>query len=83
MPFKERQALQQKVLHLLDYPTTTIGSFPQSDQVKRTRTAWRKKEMTDTTYREFVKNETARWIEIQEEIGLDVLVHGELVICTR
>jgi 5-methyltetrahydropteroyltriglutamate--homocysteine methyltransferase len=75
--FKERQPLQKEALDLPDYPTTTIGSFPQSDQVKRTRTAWRKKEITDSAYAEFVKSETARWIEIQEEIGLDVLVHGE------
>lgn len=77
MAFKERQPLQQAALQLPDFPTTTIGSFPQSDQVKRTRTAWRKKEITDTEYGEFLKSETARWIQIQEEIGLDVLVHGE------
>ncbi|MCL6574078.1 MAG: 5-methyltetrahydropteroyltriglutamate--homocysteine S-methyltransferase [Bacillus sp. (in: Bacteria)] len=77
MAFKERQPLQQKALHLPDYPTTTIGSFPQSNQVKRTRTAWRKKEITDSAYEEFVRIEIARWIQIQEEIGLDVLVHGE------
>lgn len=77
MAYKERQSLQQEALQLPDYPTTTIGSFPQSDQVKRTRSAWRKKEITDTSYAEFVKNETARWIQIQEEIGLDVFVHGE------
>lgn len=75
--FKERQSLQQDVLQLPDFPTTTIGSFPQSDEVKRTRTAWRKKEITDAEYAQFVKNETARWIEIQEDIGLDVLVTGE------
>jgi 5-methyltetrahydropteroyltriglutamate--homocysteine methyltransferase len=77
MPYKERQPLQHLALQLPDFPTTTIGSFPQSDLVKRTRTAWRKKEITDTEYAEFVKNETARWIQIQEEIGLDVFVHGE------
>ncbi|MFL6516764.1 MAG: 5-methyltetrahydropteroyltriglutamate--homocysteine S-methyltransferase, partial [Bacillus sp. (in: firmicutes)] len=77
MTFKERQPLQKKALDLPDYPTTTIGSFPQSDQVKRTRTAWRKKEITDAEYALFLKSETARWIQIQEEIGLDVLVHGE------
>lgn len=77
MAFKERQPLQQKALQLPDFPTTTIGSFPQSDHVKRTRTAWRKKEITDTKYAEFLKSESARWIQIQEEIGLDVLVHGE------
>ncbi|MDQ0972125.1 5-methyltetrahydropteroyltriglutamate--homocysteine methyltransferase [Neobacillus niacini] len=77
MPFQERQPLQKAALQLPDFPTTTIGSFPQSDQVKRTRTAWRKKEISDTKYAEFLKSETARWIQIQEEIGLDVFVHGE------
>ncbi|MEH7492216.1 5-methyltetrahydropteroyltriglutamate--homocysteine S-methyltransferase [Neobacillus niacini] len=77
MPFKERQPLQQEALQLPDFPTTTIGSFPQSDQVKRTRTSWRKKEITDSQYAEFLKSETARWIQIQEDIGLDVFVHGE------
>lgn len=77
MRFKERQPLQQAALQLPDFPTTTIGSFPQSDLVKRTRTAWRKKEMSDSKYAEFLKRETARWIQIQEEIGLDVFVHGE------
>ncbi|MFB3168234.1 5-methyltetrahydropteroyltriglutamate--homocysteine S-methyltransferase [Neobacillus sp. 179-C4.2 HS] len=77
MPFKERQSLQKEALQLPDFPTTTIGSFPQSNQVKRTRTAWRRKEITDIQYTEFLKAETARWIHIQEEIGLDVFVHGE------
>jgi 5-methyltetrahydropteroyltriglutamate--homocysteine methyltransferase len=77
MPFKERQSLQKEALQLPDFPTTTIGSFPQSNQVKRTRTAWRRKEITDIQYSEFLKAETARWIHIQEEIGLDVFVHGE------
>ncbi len=77
MNYKDRQLLQRETLKLPDYPTTTIGSFPQSDQVKRTRTAWRKKEITDAAYEEFLRSETARWIEIQEDIGLDVFVHGE------
>ncbi|MFB5196529.1 5-methyltetrahydropteroyltriglutamate--homocysteine S-methyltransferase [Neobacillus sp. KR4-4] len=77
LTFNERQPLQKETLNLPDFPTTTIGSFPQSDQVKRTRTAWRKKELTDAEYALFLKDETARWIQIQEEIGLDVFVHGE------
>ncbi|MFA9558508.1 5-methyltetrahydropteroyltriglutamate--homocysteine S-methyltransferase [Evansella sp. AB-rgal1] len=77
MSYVDRQVLQQKVLQLPDFPTTTIGSFPQSPEVKRTRTAWRKKEITDAVYEEFVRKETARWIQIQEDIGLDVFVHGE------
>ncbi|WP_053363290.1 5-methyltetrahydropteroyltriglutamate--homocysteine S-methyltransferase [Bacillus sp. FJAT-27251] len=77
LAFKERQPLQQKLLELPDFPTTTIGSFPQSAEVKRMRKAWRTQEITDEAYAAFVKKESARWIEVQEEIGLDVLVHGE------
>ncbi|MER2190805.1 MAG: 5-methyltetrahydropteroyltriglutamate--homocysteine S-methyltransferase [Solibacillus sp.] len=75
--FEARQKLQQEALQLPDFPTTTIGSFPQSETVRKTRSAWRKKEITDHQYAQFVEEETARWIAIQEEIGLDVLVHGE------
>ena len=77
VPFAERQQIQKNALKLPDFPTTTIGSFPQSAEVKKTRSAWRKGEITDVAYAQFVKEETARWIQIQEEIGLDVLVHGE------
>jgi len=77
VPFAERQQIQKEALQLPHYPTTTIGSFPQSQLVKKTRAAWRKKEITDEQYAQFVNDETARWIQIQEEIGLDVLVHGE------
>lgn len=75
--FKERQQIQKEALNLPDFPTTTIGSFPQSAEVKKTRSAWRKGDITDAQYAQFVKEETARWIRIQEDIGLDVLVHGE------
>lgn len=75
--YKKRQELQKQALQLPLFPTTTIGSFPQSSEVKKTRAAWRKKQITDEQYAEFVKQETARWIRIQEDIGLDVFVHGE------
>lgn len=75
--FGKRQQLQKDALQLPDFPTTTIGSFPQSETVRKTRAAWRKKEITDQQYTQFIQDETARWITIQEEIGLDVLVHGE------
>ena len=74
--FEIRRELQKAALSLPD-PTTTIGSFPQSAAVKNTRAAWRKKELSDEQYAAFVKEETARWIALQEKIGLDVLVHGE------
>nr|WP_275589937.1 MULTISPECIES: 5-methyltetrahydropteroyltriglutamate--homocysteine S-methyltransferase [unclassified Mammaliicoccus] len=76
-PFKERKVLQDQVLNLPDLPTTTIGSFPQSREVRKYRAAWKNNRISDEKYEEFVQNEIKRWIEIQEEIGLDVLVHGE------
>ncbi|MFD1671937.1 5-methyltetrahydropteroyltriglutamate--homocysteine S-methyltransferase [Agrilactobacillus yilanensis] len=67
----------QKVLNLPLLPTTTIGSFPQSKLVRQKRAAWRKHELTDAQYQQFIESETKRWIEIQEDLKLDVLVHGE------
>ncbi|MDO0955010.1 5-methyltetrahydropteroyltriglutamate--homocysteine S-methyltransferase [Mammaliicoccus sciuri] len=76
-PFKERKVIQDQVLNLPDLPTTTIGSFPQSREVRKYRADWKNNRISDEKYEEFVQNEIKRWIEIQEEIGLDVLVHGE------
>ncbi len=76
-PFKERKVLQDQVLNLPDLPTTTIGSFPQSREVRKFRADWKNNRISDEKYEEFVQNEIKRWIEIQEDIGLDVLVHGE------
>ncbi|WP_206167260.1 5-methyltetrahydropteroyltriglutamate--homocysteine S-methyltransferase [Mammaliicoccus sciuri] len=76
-PFKERKVLQDQVLNLPDLPTTTIGSFPQSREVRKYRADWKNNRISDEKYEEFVQNEIKRWIKIQEEIGLDVLVHGE------
>ncbi|MFJ5789695.1 5-methyltetrahydropteroyltriglutamate--homocysteine S-methyltransferase [Lysinibacillus sp. NPDC093197] len=75
--FNARQIIQQQSLQLPLFPTTTIGSFPQSDEVKRTRNAWRKKQLSDEAYADFVAQETKRWIAIQEDLDIDVLVHGE------
>ncbi|MFP4921381.1 5-methyltetrahydropteroyltriglutamate--homocysteine S-methyltransferase [Staphylococcus coagulans] len=75
--FSERKVLQQQRLNLPDLPTTTIGSFPQSLEVRKQRADWKNKRITDEAYDTFLKNEIKRWIEIQEEIGLDVFVHGE------
>ncbi|MGO1758664.1 MAG: 5-methyltetrahydropteroyltriglutamate--homocysteine S-methyltransferase, partial [Mammaliicoccus vitulinus] len=76
-PFKERKVLQDEVLNLPDLPTTTIGSFPQSTEVRKYRADWKNNRISDEKYEEFVQNEIKRWIDIQEEIGLDVLVHCE------
>ncbi|MBY0221238.1 5-methyltetrahydropteroyltriglutamate--homocysteine S-methyltransferase [Mammaliicoccus sciuri] len=77
LPFAERKLKQQEKFQLPVLPTTTIGSFPQTPEVRITRTKWRKGEITDQQYKDFVKAEIKEWIQIQEELGLDVLVHGE------
>ncbi|MGM7690099.1 5-methyltetrahydropteroyltriglutamate--homocysteine S-methyltransferase [Staphylococcus felis] len=75
--FAERKVLQQRRLNLPDLPTTTIGSFPQSPEVRKKRADWKNNRITDEAYDTFLKDEIKRWIEIQEDIGLDVFVHGE------
>ncbi|PTI79831.1 5-methyltetrahydropteroyltriglutamate--homocysteine S-methyltransferase [Staphylococcus succinus] len=75
--FAERKKAQDALLNLPDLPTTTIGSFPQSQEVRKQRADWKNNRITDEDYKTFLKNEIARWIKIQEDIGLDVLVHGE------
>lgn len=76
-PFAERIALQDERFNLPLLPTTTIGSLPQTPEVRRTRTKWRKGEITDANYEQFVGDNIKRWIDIQEELDIDVLVHGE------
>ncbi|WP_338209200.1 5-methyltetrahydropteroyltriglutamate--homocysteine S-methyltransferase [Lactiplantibacillus paraxiangfangensis] len=76
-PFATRIQLQHDRLNLPLLPTTTIGSFPQSSEVRSKRAAWRKGNLSDEDYQAFLHAETKRWIEIQEQLGLDVLVHGE------
>ena len=76
-PFAERRKEQDTQLNLPDLPTTTIGSFPQSQEVRKQRAAWKNNRITDAEYNDFLESEIARWIKIQEDIGLDVLVHGE------
>lgn len=77
MPRKERQALQRERLHLPLLPTTTIGSFPQTKEVKQNRSKYRRGEISEEQYRENAKKFICDCIRLQEEIGLDVLVHGE------
>ncbi|KMJ59982.1 5-methyltetrahydropteroyltriglutamate--homocysteine methyltransferase [Bacillus sp. LL01] len=72
-----RQKLQEAAFQLPLLPTTTIGSFPQTQEVIKQRQKWRKSKITDSDYEEFIKFEIEKWIHIQEEIGLDVFVHGE------
>jgi 5-methyltetrahydropteroyltriglutamate--homocysteine methyltransferase len=76
-PFKVRQQVQEKAYTLPLLPTTTIGSFPQTPEVRKQRLNWRKGELTDREYEEYIKTEIKKWIDIQEELGIDVFVHGE------
>ncbi|VDG33670.1 5-methyltetrahydropteroyltriglutamate--homocysteine methyltransferase [Lactobacillus plantarum JDM1] [Lactiplantibacillus mudanjiangensis] len=76
-PFATRIKLQHDRLNLPLLPTTTIGSFPQSKLVRSKRAAWRHGDLSDTDYQAFLNAETKRWIDIQNDLGLDVLVHGE------
>jgi 5-methyltetrahydropteroyltriglutamate--homocysteine methyltransferase len=74
--FAVRHTLQQ-ALQLPMLPTTTIGSFPQTKEVRQTRSQFKAGKLDAATYEAFLEQETARVIRVQEEIGLDVLVHGE------
>ena len=75
--FAEREQLQHKAFKLPLFPTTTIGSFPQTKEVRANRAAYRKGEISKEQYEEFNKKKITECIRLQEEIGLDVLVHGE------
>jgi 5-methyltetrahydropteroyltriglutamate--homocysteine methyltransferase len=75
--FAQRAEIQRARFALPQFPTTTIGSFPQTADVRNARAAHLRGMMDDTQYETFLKEETARAVHWQEEIGLDVLVHGE------
>ena len=76
-PFAERIARQRAGLDLPAFPTTTIGSFPQTDEVRKARAAHARGKLADKDYVAFLRKETAAAVRWQEEIGIDVLVHGE------
>ena len=75
--FSVRKVAQQENLNLPLWPTTTIGSFPQTQEVRRVRMAWRAGTMPLEDYHAFHQQQIQDAVEIQEAIGLDVLVHGE------
>ncbi len=75
--FSVRRAKQQKHLNLPVFPTTTIGSFPQTEDVRAARAKFKKGELSSTDYECFLQQKTVECIRWQEEVGLDVLVHGE------
>lgn len=75
--FEIRFKAQQEKLNLPLIPTTTIGSFPQTTEIRAARAAWNKGQLSDADYETAMKKEIAYAIEQQEALGLDVLVHGE------
>lgn len=76
-PYSARSVKQRAKLKLPTLPTTTIGSFPQTAEVRQWRSRFRKGDVTSEEYNEFLRTEIAKVIKTQEELGLDVLVHGE------
>ena len=75
--FAERAQIQHERFNLPRFPTTTIGSFPQTADVRNARAAHARGALSDAAYKMFLQNQTARAVRWQENIGLDVLVHGE------
>ncbi|MDP3676985.1 MAG: 5-methyltetrahydropteroyltriglutamate--homocysteine S-methyltransferase [Novosphingobium sp.] len=75
--FAERAKIQHERFNLPRFPTTTIGSFPQTADVRNARAAHARGALSDAAYKMFLQNQTARTVRWQENIGLDVLVHGE------
>jgi len=75
--FAKRQALQLQLYKLPLFPTTTIGSFPQTDEIRQLRARLKKGDLTQEQYDKAIETATIEVIQWQENIGLDVLVHGE------
>ncbi|MCX5463506.1 5-methyltetrahydropteroyltriglutamate--homocysteine S-methyltransferase [Alcaligenes parafaecalis] len=76
-PFAQRAQAQRNKLKLPAYPTTTIGSFPQTTEIRSARRDWRGGSLSDSAYEKAMQAEIEQVIRFQERIGLDVLVHGE------
>ena len=76
-PFNERKVAQHKALNLPLFPTTTIGSFPQTDEVRSWRARFKKGELTQAEYDKLLEKEIEESIRFQEDTNIDVLVHGE------
>lgn len=75
--FAQRICAQEQVLHLPPLPTTTIGSFPQTQEIRQMRARYKNQAIDHCEYEEFLEQKTKDLIDWQEEIGIDVLVHGE------
>lgn len=75
--FEAREQIQKEKFQLPLLPTTTIGSFPQTKEVKQTRAKYNRNEISKAQYDDYLATRTKEWLKWQEEIGLDILVHGE------
>ncbi|PKQ19080.1 MAG: 5-methyltetrahydropteroyltriglutamate--homocysteine S-methyltransferase [Actinobacteria bacterium HGW-Actinobacteria-8] len=75
--YAARVAAQAERFHLPELATTTIGSFPQTPEIRKARAAWAKGQLSDADYEAAMKAEIANVVKMQEDLGLDVLVHGE------
>lgn len=76
-PLAERRKIQDNILNLPLLPTTTIGSFPQTKEIRAKRLQFRKGILSKEEYSDFIRQEIRKAVQLQEEIGLDVFVHGE------
>jgi 5-methyltetrahydropteroyltriglutamate--homocysteine methyltransferase len=76
-PFAVRNEVQKKHIELPKFPTTTIGSFPQTKEIRNARAKFTKGEISEAQYEEFLKKEIESVVRFQETVGLDLLVHGE------
>ena len=75
--YPERAVVQKEIFALPKYPTTTIGSFPQTTDVRQARAKFKRGELDEQSYDKFLEEKTIDTIKKQEEIGIDVIVHGE------
>ncbi|MDP3282395.1 MAG: 5-methyltetrahydropteroyltriglutamate--homocysteine S-methyltransferase [Nitrosomonas sp.] len=76
-PYHQRTIVQREEFQLPLFPTTTIGSFPQTQEIRQNRHDYREGKLTESEYRQAMQNEIAHCVQEQEALGLDVLVHGE------
>jgi 5-methyltetrahydropteroyltriglutamate--homocysteine methyltransferase len=76
-PYTQRSLKQKETLNLPVLPTTTIGSFPQTPEIRKSRAEFSAGKISEETYTAFMQEEIAKVIRVQEELDIDVLVHGE------
>jgi len=76
-PYLQRAVKQAEVLKLPKFPTTTIGSFPQTPRIRRARSEFKSKQIDEPSYRAAMRQEISNCVQEQEKLGLDVFVHGE------